>query len=43
MAERLTTVDKIRQTLPLLEGRFRELGLQPTPFICRQGKGKSSE
>ena len=38
MAERLTTVDKIRQTLPLLEGRFRELGLQPTPFICRQGK-----
>lgn len=38
MAERLTTVDKIRQTLPLLEGRFRELGLQPTPSICRQGK-----
>ena len=38
MAERLTTVDRVRETLPLLEGRFRELGLQPTQFGCRQGK-----
>ena len=38
MAERLTTVDRVRETLPLLEGRFRELGLQPSQFGCRQGK-----
>lgn len=38
MAERLSTVDKIKETLPLLEGRFRELGLTPGGFVCRQGK-----
>ncbi len=38
MAERLAAVDKIKETLPLLEGRFRELGLTPGAFICRQGK-----
>lgn len=38
MAERLSAVDKIKETLPLLEGRFRELGLTPGGFVCRQGK-----
>jgi hypothetical protein len=38
MAERLAAVDKIKETLPLLEGRFRELGLTPGAFVCRQGK-----
>lgn len=37
-AERLSSVDKLRETLPLLEGRFRELGLVPGNFLCRQGK-----
>lgn len=37
-AERLSSVDKLRETLPLLEARFRELGLVPTNFLCRQGK-----
>ena len=37
-AEKLTTVDRIKQTLPQLESRFRELGLTPTAMGCRQGK-----
>jgi len=37
-AERLSSVDKLRDTLPLLEARFRELGLVPSNFLYRQGK-----
>ena len=37
-AEKLTTVDRIKQTLPQLESRFKELGLTPTAMGCRQGK-----
>ncbi|MGL4206717.1 MAG: flagellar hook-length control protein FliK [Aeromonadaceae bacterium] len=37
-AEKLATVDRVKQTLPQLESRFRELGLTPTAMGCRQGK-----
>ncbi len=37
-AEKLATVDRIKETLPQLESRFRELGLIPTTMSCRQGK-----
>jgi len=37
-AEKMSTVDKIKETLPLLEQRFKELGLQPVTLGCRQGK-----
>lgn len=37
-AEKMSTVDRIKQTLPLLEQRFKELGLQPVTLGCRQGK-----
>lgn len=38
MAERLAAVDKVRETLPILEDRFRTLGLSTGSFHCRQGK-----
>lgn len=37
-AEKMGTVDRIKETLPLLEQRFKELGLQPVTLGCRQGK-----
>lgn len=38
VAERAQTVEKMRQQLPILENRLRELGLQPAPSQCRQDK-----
>lgn len=37
-AEKMSTVDRIKETLPLLEERFRQLGLCPAILGCRQGK-----
>ena len=37
-AEKMSTVDRIKETLPLLEERFRQLGLCPSTLGCRQGK-----
>ena len=37
-AEKMSTVDRIKETLPLLEDRFRQLGLCPSTLGCRQGK-----
>lgn len=38
VAERRQTYERIKQTWPKLESRFRELGLSPAQFVCKQGK-----
>ena len=40
IAEQAEGIERVRQTLPQLESRFAELGLQSTGFHCRQGKVK---
>ena len=38
VAEKISTIDLIKQTYPLLEQRFRQLGLTPQTLQVRQGK-----
>ncbi len=38
VAERRQTYERIKHTWPKLESRFRELGLSPAQFVCKQGK-----
>ncbi|GAA4496542.1 hypothetical protein GCM10023095_11740 [Pseudaeromonas paramecii] len=40
IAEQTEGIERVKQTLPQLESRFAELGLQSTGFHCRQGKVK---